>query len=130
MNNKEKFHKILTYFIAVVWAANGLLCKLFNLVPRHHLIVSRILGSEYAGILTKAIGVSEVLMAIWVLSAVNSRFCAIAQIIIVATMNIIEIFLAPDLLLFGKINLIIAMFFIAIIYYNEFAINKKLAQQT
>jgi len=130
MISKRTIHKILTYLIAIVWIINGLFCKLLNLVPRHQLIVARILGDEYPGFLTKAIGLSEVVMAIWILSSFKSRVCAVAQIIIVAAMNAIEFFLAPDLLLFGKMNSVLALFFVVLIYFNEFILNKKSAHQT
>jgi DoxX-like family len=129
MKNKKIIHKTLIYLIATVWIVNGLFCKLLNLVPRHQQIAARILGNEYAGIFTKVIGISEVLMAIWILSSIKPRLCSTAQIIIVATMNVIEFFLAPDLLLFGKVNSIIAVFFILAVYFTEFRLNKNLARQ-
>src|SRR6185295_17356978 len=95
-------HKILNYLIATVWIVNGLLCKVLNLVPRHQLIISRILGDEHATFLTRAIGISEILMAIWILSRIATRLNASVQIGIIAVMNIIEFVCAPDLLLFGK----------------------------
>ena len=112
--------KIIHYFIAAVWLVNGLFCKILNLVPRHQEIVGRILGNEYAGILTKLIGVSEILMAVWVLSQIKSRLNAITQIAIVATMNLIEYFVVPDLLLWGKMNSIFALLFIGLVYIHEF----------
>jgi len=118
-------HKIINYLIAVVWIANGLFCKLLNLVPRHQMIVTRILGNEHATFFTKTIGALEVLMAIWILSNIKPRLCAITQIVIVLTMNILEFFLAQDLLLFGKINLLVAIIFVAVIYYNEFVLTRK-----
>jgi uncharacterized membrane protein YphA (DoxX/SURF4 family) len=126
MNSKQTLHKILTLLIAAVWLINGLFCKLLNLVPRHQQIVSRILGEEYPGILTKAIGLTEVFMALWIVSGIRSRFCAITQILIVVAMNTIEFFLAPDLLLFGKINAVFALFFCIIIYINTFLPNNTL----
>ena len=107
--------KSLTYFIAAVWLYFGLFCKVLNFQPRHEQIVARILGNEYAHIFTKAIGVSEILMAIWVLSGIRSRFCTITQITLVATMNTIEFFYANDLLLFGKTNAFVAVLFIGIL---------------
>ncbi|MES2731339.1 MAG: DoxX-like family protein [Bacteroidota bacterium] len=64
----KAIHKILTYLIAAVWLANGLFCKVLNLVPRHQLIVGRILGEEHAGLLIKVISVSEIMMAVWIVS--------------------------------------------------------------
>lgn len=114
-----RMYKYINMAIATVWIVNGLLCKVVNLVPRHQLIVARILGAAHAPLLTRTIGVLEVLMAVWILSAIKPRWCALAQIILVATMNVIEFVLAPDLLLFGKINIIIAALFILLIYWNQ-----------
>ncbi|GAA3928255.1 hypothetical protein GO495_05965 [Chitinophaga oryziterrae] len=116
---------ICNVLIALVWLVNGLFCKVLNLVPRHRQIVARILGDEYATLATRTIGVLEILMAIWILTRIQSRLCAITQIVIVAVMNILEFILVPDLLLFGRINIIIATFFILIILINEFSILKK-----
>ncbi len=119
------YHKILTYLIALVWIANGLFCKVLNLVPRHEQIVARILGAEYAGVLTRLIGVAEIFMAVWVLSRVFSRLNAWTQITIVAAMNILEFLLVPDLLLWGRFNAIFAFLFVASVYYNEFVLGKQ-----
>ena len=120
----------LNYLIATVWIANGLFCKLLNLVPRHEEIVARILGNEHAGLLTKAIGVSEIAMAIWILSGIKPRLNAITQITVIATMNVLEFILAPDLLLWGRFNLLFAVLFILVISYNEFYLRNKLASRT
>jgi hypothetical protein len=111
---------VLTILISLVWLINGLFCKVMNLVPRHQLIVARILGEEYAGILTKTIGVLEILMYFWILSGIKSRICTLFQITIVITMNIIEFVVAPDLLLFGKLNLLVAVTFTGILVVYEF----------
>jgi len=113
-------HKALTYLIASVWFINGLFCKLLNLVPRHREIVSQILGREFSGIMTKAIGLGEIGIALWVLSGSKSRIAAIVQILLVLTMNIIEYVMAPDLLLFGRLNIVFAILFSIIIFLNEY----------
>src|SRR5258705_5486250 len=110
-------HKLLNYFIAAVWLINGLFCKVLNLVPRHQQIVARILGSEHARLLTFLIGLSEIVMAIWILSNVKTRLNTIAQILVIAAMNTLEFFLVPDLLLWGRANAVFAFIFIIIIYY-------------
>lgn len=118
-------HQLLTCFIAAVWIANGLFCKVFNLVPRHQEIVSSILGSSHARLFTVLIGLSELLMAIWILSRILAKYNAVTQIIVIAAMNTLEYFLVPDLLLWGKLNSLWAFLFILLIYYNEFQLNKK-----
>lgn len=112
--------KILTIAIALVWLINGLFCKLLNLVSRHQQIVAHILGKKHAAFFTKAIGFSEVLMAVWIASGIKPELCAIVQIIIVAAMNIIEFIIVPRLLLFGRMNILVAAVFLLIVYCNAF----------
>ncbi len=120
-------NKLLTWLIALVWVANGLFCKVLDMVPRHREIVGRILGEEHAVLFTRLIGISEILMAVWIVSRIWSRVNAVAQMTIIATMNTIEFILAPDLLLWGKMNSVFALLFILVIGYNEFVLNKKTA---
>ena len=121
----QKTHKILTFFIAGVWIANGLFCKVFNLVPRHEEIVAEILGNDYSRLLTILIGLSEIGIAVWILSGIRSRWNTIAQTAIVATMNSLELILVPDLLLWGKLNSFFALLFIIVVNYNDFQLNRK-----
>lgn len=123
--NQQKEYKILNSLIAFVWLANGFFCKVYNLVPRHQEIVERIIGSNHSRIITIIIGASEILMAIWILSNYKSKLNAISQIIIVATMNIIEFVLALDLLLWGKLNSLFALLFILLVYYTNFKIQNN-----
>ncbi len=126
----KKIHRLLTYCIASIWIANGLFCKVLNLVPRHQQIIENILGNEHSRLLTIAIGFLEILMAIWILSNYKTRLNAIVQIIMIATMNTLEFFLVPDLLLWGRFNAIFAFILILVVYLNEFYLNRKLGLQT
>lgn len=125
--NRRQTNKILNIFIATVWLVNGLFCKVLNLVPRHQEIVSKILrlDSTSAKIITILIGISEVLLVVWILSRIKHRLNAIVQIVIIGTMNTLEFVLAPELLLWGKVNSVFAFLFIILIYYNEFVLNNK-----
>ncbi len=111
-------HHLLTYLIALVWLANGLLCKVLLLVPRHAAIVARILGPAHAGVLTRLIGVGEIGIAVWVLSGIRPRWCAWAQIALILSMNTLEAVLAPDLLLWGRLNAVFAVLFCGLIYFH------------
>jgi uncharacterized membrane protein len=124
--SNHAIHKLLTYCIATIWIANGLFCKVLNLVPRHQQIVAHILGNEYSRQWTIAIGFSEIFMAIWILSNIKSRINTIVQILLIATMNTLEFILVPDLLLWGKTNAIFAFILILVVYFNEFYLTKKL----
>ena len=99
-------------------------------MPRHQEIVAAILGNEHSRLLTVMIGISEIIMAIWVLSGVWTRMNAITQMIVIAVMNTLEFILFPDLLLWGRANAFFAFLLILIIWCNEFYLNKKLILQT
>ncbi|GAB3741950.1 hypothetical protein GCM10027594_21550 [Hymenobacter agri] len=110
--------RLLTLLIALVWLANGLLCKVLLLVPRHAAIVARILGPAHATSLTRLIGLGEIGMAAWVLSGIRPRWCAWAQIVLILSMNTLEALLAPDLLLWGRLNAVFAVLFCGLIYFH------------
>lgn len=122
--------RVISIFIAAIWFINGLFCKLLNLVPRHQQIVAKILGEDYGWILTKAIGVSELLMVVWILSGIQPRLCAISQMAIISAMIGIEVILVPELLLFGKANLIPGFLFICLIFFNEFILKKMVKNKS
>ena len=126
----SSLHRILTILISLVWLVNGLICKVLDLVPRHQSIVSEILGSEHSRLLTMLIGLSEVVMAIWIISKYKSKINAIIQIAIVAIMNLLEFLLVPELLMWGRMNSLFAFVFIFIVWYNEFVLNKKQQPKT
>lgn len=111
---------IFSYLIASVWLVNGLICKVFNLVPRHRAIVARILGQRHARGRTILIGLLEMAMAVWIVSGIEPALCTWTQIGLVLCMNIIEFLLAPDLLLWGRWNALFAFLFVFLIYYHAF----------
>jgi uncharacterized membrane protein YphA (DoxX/SURF4 family) len=85
--------------IAAVWLVFGVGFKLLGLVPRHRMIVARILGDGLATPATIAIGLAETTLGLWVLSGWKPRACAAAQTVAIVTMNAIELTVARDLLL-------------------------------
>jgi len=122
---RSVIHTVLTILISLVWLANGLYAKVLGFVPRHQEIAAKILGSEVSFLAVKVIGVLEICMFVWVISRKYSRFAAVTQIVIVLTMNILEFILAPELLLFGRLNIVIAVIFVSVVYLNEFIIKPK-----
>ena len=125
--NRRKIYNYLIYFTACVWFTNGLICKVLNFVPRHEAIVATILGDSFSRQITFTIGVSEIIMGIWILSRFKSKLNAVVQITVVAVMNLLEFILAPELLLWGKFNSVFACVFIALVYWYEFVLNKSLS---
>jgi hypothetical protein len=123
----SSYQRVLTIAISLVWLVNGLFYKVLNFVPRHQQIVARILGEDCSWLLTKAIGFSEVLVFVWIVSGIQSRWCTIFQIVIVSVMNVIEFVLASDLLLFGKWNALFAFLFLMMVFVNEFLLKKQIS---
>jgi len=119
-------YRLINYFITLIWLVNGLFCKVLNFVPRHKAIVARILGPEHSSLFTFLIGLSEIVMACWILSGIMPRINVFMQILIISAMNILEFFLAPDLLLWGKANALFAFLFVLLIYYNRTSYSKTM----
>ncbi len=117
---QSKFHWVLPLLIAAVWLINGLYCKVLNYTPRHTGIVDRITGVAWARELTVCIGLGEIALGIWILWGKWKKQTAILQIALVLTMNVLEFVLVPELLLWGRFNLIFAVFLAGIIYLNAF----------
>lgn len=117
-------YKIINITLAGIWFINGLFCKVLNLVPRHEQIVANILSEDYSRPLIITIGCLEIAMAFWILSNKYSKLNAVVQIVIIASMNILEFVITPELLLWGKLNALFACILIIIIYYNQFHFNK------
>ncbi len=115
--------KLLHYFIVLVWLINGLYCKVFNQVPRHQEIVGEILSKEHARTLTIIIGLMEILLGVWIFFRRYPKPTAIFQIILVLSMNVIEFFLVPNLLLWGRFNLVFAILFAGLIFLEAFVLS-------
>ena len=124
MKQTTTLHKTLNFLTTLVWLSNGLFCKVLNMVPRHQQIVAAILGDAHARLLTVSIGAAETCMAIWILSGIKPRLNAILQAAIIALMNVLEFLLVPNLLLWGRFNIVFAFLFIAVILLNHFSFGK------
>ncbi|HEX7753824.1 MAG TPA: DoxX-like family protein [Niabella sp.] len=117
--------QVLKYVIALIWLINGLFCKVVNGVPRHQELVEKILRLQDGRTVTLLIGISEIIMAIWIISGYRPHLNAIVQIVIIVLMNTLEALLAPELLLWGYGNAFAAFLLIIVIYLSEFHLTKK-----
>lgn len=126
MESARVLNRLLILFFSLIWLVNGLFCKILDLVPRHQQIVAEILGETYAKSLTIAIGVGEMLIAIWIISRKFAQLSAITQILLIVTMNILEFILAPHLLLWGRLNIVFALCMAALVYYQGFVLEPRL----
>lgn len=94
----QRLRIFLRIVVGSVWIFHGLYSKILDLIPRHKLIVGRVLGED-AAFLTPFIGGAEILMGLWVWSAFKGRLCALAQTCALVSMNVLEILFARDLLI-------------------------------
>jgi EamA domain-containing membrane protein RarD len=117
---QKRIYNLIKLSSAIIWLINGLYCKLLNQVPRHEMIVQRILQTSQAPMLTRLIGICEIGMAVWIIYGFKSKWNAIIQMIVIGIMNLLEFIIAPDLLLWGGGNAFFAALFILIIGLNEF----------
>jgi hypothetical protein len=95
----ERLHLLAQIGIGSVWVFHGLYSKILNGIPRHRLIVGKILGTEKAGIATRTIGLLELLLGAWAISGWHSVWCALVQTAAIIAMNSLEILLARELLI-------------------------------
>ncbi len=96
----------------------AILGKLFPVTSTHQEIVARVFGESLSGPLIIFIGVGELCIAVWILSGIARRLCGWFQIIAVVTMNCIELAMASDILLWGRLNGLFALLFALVVYVN------------
>ena len=113
----REFETVSQIAIGVVWLFYGLYSKVLNGIPRHQLIVARILGNKFARPATKAIGALEVLLGLWVFSGVARVKCAAVQTAAILGMNTLEIILAGDLLISALGMVLLNLCFLALIWH-------------
>ncbi len=80
-----RFHQFLTIFFGSVWGFHGLFSKLSNGIPRHRLIVGRILGEGIADWATRVIAILEISLGLWIFSGLWRRSCALVYTSLPAT---------------------------------------------
>ena len=113
----NKARTILGILIGSVWVFHGLYSKICDGIPRHRLIVGRILGEEIADKATLFIGVMEITLGIWAFSGLKRRSCALVQTLAIIAMNTLEIFFAKDLLLSASGMVLLNLAFFSLIWY-------------
>lgn len=64
MTQSHNFEIVSQILIGSVWVFHGLYSKIFNGIPRHQLIVGKVLGERLARPATKVIGGLEILLGV------------------------------------------------------------------
>lgn len=113
----NKFRTILGILIGSVWLFHGLYSKICEGIPRHRLIVGRILGDGIADKATLFIGVMEITLGLWAFSGLQRRSCALVQTLAIIAMNTLEILFAKDLLISAPGMVVLNLAFFSLIWY-------------
>jgi hypothetical protein len=111
-------HLVEGIVIGSVWVFHGLYSKLLNGIPRHRLIVGKILGPANAGLATKTIGLLEVLLGVWAFSQWKPVACAVAQSAAIVSMNALQISLASELLISAIGMVILNVGFLTLVWHG------------
>lgn len=75
--------------VAAVWLYEGLWCKLLRGQPHEFEVVKAVprFGPRYGVLFLQVLGVVEVTLALWILSAVAPVLCAVVQTVLLVTLN-------------------------------------------
>lgn len=103
--------------ISAVWIFHGLYSKLLNGIPRHRMIIRRILGERVSGIAVIAIGIFEIALGVWAFTGWERIACAVIQTLVIAVMNALEILLARELLISAIGMLVLNAGFLAVVWW-------------
>ena len=114
------FHVAAQIVIGSVWVFHGLYSKIFDGIPRHRLIVGKILGAANAGIATKVIGLLELLLGVWAFTGWQPVGCAAVQTSAIVAMNALEIFIARELLISAIGMVILNLGFLSLVWHWVF----------
>ena len=112
----DTFHTTVRLVIGLVWVFHGLYSKVFNGIPRHRLIVGKILGTANSVFATKVIGLLECLLGLWAFTEWQPVSCAIVQTATIIAMNFLEILLARDLLISGIGMVVLNLGFLCLVW--------------
>lgn len=81
---------LIRFAVAAVWIYEGLWCKLLRGGPREFEVVKAVprFGARFGAPFLMTLGVVEVVLALWVLSGAAPLSCAIAQSVLLVSLNV------------------------------------------
>jgi hypothetical protein len=115
--HSQAIHIFAQIVIGSIWVFHGLYSKMLNGIPRHRLIVGKILGNETAQIATRIIGALEFLLGLWAFTGWQPVWCASFQTTAIVAMNSLEILLARELLISAIGMLILNLGFLSLVWW-------------
>lgn len=116
LSHPDTWQMLSQIIIGGVWVFHGFYSKILNGIPRHQLIVARILGERFARPATKLIGCGEVLLGVWAFTGLARLECATVQTLALVAMNALEIALARGLLISASGMVLLNIGFLAVVW--------------
>jgi hypothetical protein len=113
----ERLHQLAQIGIGSIWVFHGLYSKILDGIPRHRLIVGKILGIEKAGVATKIIGLLESLLGAWAIAGWHPVWCASVQTAALIAMNSLEILRARKLLISAIGMVTLNLIFLSLVWW-------------
>lgn len=113
----DELHNLARIVIGSVWVFHGVYSKLLDGIRRHRLIVGKILGQRRAFVATKMIGTLELLLGVWAFTGFQPVWCASVQTAAIVAMNLLEIWLARELLISAFGMLILNFGFLSLVWW-------------
>ncbi len=86
--------------VAAVWLYEGLWCKVFGRAQLEAQVVAKVpmFGPRFGRSFLKALGVIEVMLAAWVISAIHPGVCAIAEVTLLVVLNVNGLLWSRDII--------------------------------
>jgi hypothetical protein len=82
-------HWLIRAAVAAVWLYEGMWCKVLGRQPHELEVVEAVpnYGARFGAPFLKALGAVEVALGVWVMTAVEPRWCAITQTLLLVALN-------------------------------------------
>src|SRR4051794_17641992 len=119
---------LLAVAIGSVWIFHGVYSKVLEGIPRHRLIVARVLGEEHARGATVVIGACEAMLGLWTFTQRKRRACATVQTAAIAAMNTMEILRAEDLLISAAGMVALNLAFLCLVWFWALAVPRPIRE--
>ncbi|HZD49151.1 MAG TPA: DoxX-like family protein [Silvibacterium sp.] len=86
--------------VAAVWLYEGFWNKILGRAPREAQVVAAVprFGARYGQSFLKALGVVEVLLAVWVMSGIVPGTCAVVQVVLLIVLNVNGLLWSRDII--------------------------------
>ena len=113
--------KVAKYSLALLWIFTGLTSMFFLPEVGYEILAKAKIVDDVADTAVYAGGMLDVLLGLWILTAIGARSCCIVQISVIAIYTVLLTFIEPNFWLhpFGPITKNIPIIVLILIIYNS-----------